>query len=61
MGGEDCFFIHIFGGFRKPPKIWAFFQTYCTERKKGLFSLSEATPKIGFWGAENVCAMAIND
>jgi len=20
-----CFFIHIFGGFRKPPKIWAFF------------------------------------
>jgi len=23
--GGRMFFIHIFGGFRKPPKIWAFF------------------------------------
>jgi len=24
-GRESYFFVHIFGGFRKPPKIWAFF------------------------------------
>jgi len=24
-GGRELFFIRIFGGFLKPPKIWAFF------------------------------------
>jgi len=33
MGGESYFFIHIFGGFLKPPKIWTFFQINRTGRK----------------------------
>jgi hypothetical protein len=24
LDGKKIIFIHIFGGFRKPPKIWAF-------------------------------------
>jgi hypothetical protein len=40
--GENYFFIHIFGGFRKPPKIWAFFQINRTGREFFLFIFSRA-------------------